>query len=221
MKNFIVLVALLGLTACSTVPPPPPQPQFQPPPPPPPPTPVVQPFADNKTFMLVRPMEYEIFDSNETVVVPTGFVTDLASAPQGLWSLGVSPHGTYSRAAIIHDYLYWSQVCTREQADNIMLLAMIESGVSSTQQFLMYRGVDFGGNFAWIKNKADREKGLPRIIPEELWGEIEPNMTWAQWEKELVRQNVKDPVFPKEASYCRLGSDEYVEQQSKTLEAGD
>jgi hypothetical protein len=30
---------------------------------------------------------------------------------------GLSPHEQYSRAAIIHDYLYCSQGCIRAQAD--------------------------------------------------------------------------------------------------------
>jgi hypothetical protein len=185
-----------------------------------PPPPIIQPFADNKAFMLVRDMVYRIFDSNEAVVVPMGFVTDFASAPQALWSLGVSPHGRYSRAAVIHDYLYWSQVCTKEQADNIMLLAMIESDVSKSERFLMYKGVDFGGNPSWNENKADKAKGLPRVVPSKLSLVIPHNATWEMWEKELVRQKVKDPVFPKEPGYCRLGSDEYVEKQLKKLEKG-
>ena len=40
-------------------------------------------------------------------------MTDYASIPSVLWSFGLSPHGLYSRAAVIHDYLYWTQLCTR------------------------------------------------------------------------------------------------------------
>jgi hypothetical protein len=217
VKKVIILSAIF-LAGCQVLPPLPPDAPVVGSPPAPP---IIVPYADNKAFMLVRDMVYEIFDSNESIVVPIGFVTDFASAPQALWSLGVSPHGRYSRAAIIHDYLYWSQVCTKEEADNIMLLAMIESEVSSGERFLMYRGVDFGGNPSWEENKADRGKGLPRVVPEALMLSAPPNATWEEWEKELVRLNVKDPIFPSGASYCRLGTDEYVEQKLKELEKRD
>jgi hypothetical protein len=46
------------------------------------------------------------------------------------WSADLSPNGKYSKAAIVHDYLYWTQGCTREQADNLLDIAMKESNVS-------------------------------------------------------------------------------------------
>ena len=45
----------------------------------------------------------------------------------GVTSSGNTP---YTRAAVIHDYLYWAQPCTREQSDNLLMIAMKESGVS-------------------------------------------------------------------------------------------
>jgi hypothetical protein len=78
-----------------------------------PPSPTVRAFGDNKFWVTVEPMDYVIGSTNDRISVPKGFVTDFASIPQGLWSLGLSPHGQYSRAAVIHDYLYWSQGCTR------------------------------------------------------------------------------------------------------------
>lgn len=62
------------------------------------------------------------------ITVPSGFVPDGASIPRIL-HIAIPTTGWYGRAAIIHDYLYWSQLCTREQADNLMLIAMKESTV--------------------------------------------------------------------------------------------
>lgn len=75
----------------------------------PPPSPAVRAFGDNKFWVTIEPMNYVIGNTNDRIAVPKGFVTDFASIPQGLWSLGLSPHGRYGRAAVIHDYLYWSQ----------------------------------------------------------------------------------------------------------------
>lgn len=69
-----------------------------------PPSPAVRAFGDNKFWITVEDMPYVIGSTSERIVVPKGFVTDFASIPQPLWSLGLSPHGQYSRAAVIHDY---------------------------------------------------------------------------------------------------------------------
>jgi len=50
--------------------------------------------------------------------VPAGFVTDFASTPRALWSV-IPPTGRYQLAAVVHDFLYWDQGCTREQADTV------------------------------------------------------------------------------------------------------
>ena len=66
--------------------------------------PNLKPFADSKDFMLVRDMVYILGETDISITVPKEFVTDFASVPKGLWSFGLSPHGKFSKAAIIHDY---------------------------------------------------------------------------------------------------------------------
>src|SRR5437868_748210 len=70
-----------------------------------PPLVTVTPFADSRHFMLERDTVFRIAGSVQPIVVPAGFVTDFASIPRAFWS-GMSPHGQYSRAAVLHDYLY-------------------------------------------------------------------------------------------------------------------
>ena len=86
-----------------------------------PPSPAVRAFGDNKFWITVEDMIYVIGSTSERIVVPKGFVTDFASIPQPLWSLGLTPDGQYSRAAVVHDYLYWSQGCTRAQSDRLLV----------------------------------------------------------------------------------------------------
>ncbi|MFT5136709.1 MAG: hypothetical protein ACI9XU_001879 [Arenicella sp.] len=174
-------------------------------------------FNDSEYFMLREDMSWKIMDTNEEIVVPRGFVTDFASVPVALASFGIGAHGAYSRAATIHDFLYWAQICNKEQADNLMLLAMIESDVSRKNQFTMYEGVNWGGTMAWKTNKADREKGKLRVVPKEFWGDIQANQTWPEVETVLETKEAKDPIFPKQANYCLLGSDQYIKQQRKKL----
>src|SRR4051812_2279337 len=45
---------------------------------------------------------------DELIVAPAGFVTDLASIPRIVWSV-YPPDGPWVKAAIIHDFLYYTQ----------------------------------------------------------------------------------------------------------------
>src|SRR5262245_38142541 len=49
---------------------------------------------------------------SDPFTVPAGFVTDLASIPRIFWS-ALPRDGEYAYAAILHDYLYWTQVRDR------------------------------------------------------------------------------------------------------------
>jgi hypothetical protein len=64
--------------------------------------------ANQVFWILWTDMKWEIGNSGVFIVVLAGFVTDFASIPQGLWTFGLTPTGSYGRAAIIHDYLYWT-----------------------------------------------------------------------------------------------------------------
>ncbi|MHB8091760.1 MAG: DUF1353 domain-containing protein [Syntrophales bacterium] len=170
-----------------------------------PPSPAVRAFGDNKFWITVEDMTYVIGSTNERIVVPKGFVTDFASIPQALWSLGLSPHGQYSRAAVVHDYLYWSQGCTRDQADRLLVVAMKESTVSSFDEFLVYQGVNIGGMGPWNANATERKAGLPRVVPEKYLRPADPNINWPKYREMLFKQGVKDPPFEQNPSYCVYG----------------
>ena len=171
-----------------------------------PPSPLVRAFGDNQFWIVVEDMVYVIGSTNERIVVPKGFVTDFASIPQPLWGVGLSPQGQYSRAAVIHDYLYWSQICSRGQADRLLVIAMKESRVSSFDEFLVYQGVNIGGAGPWDANAAERKAGLPRIVPEQYLRPADPNTNWPSYREFLVKQGVKDPPFEQDQSYCPYGN---------------
>ena len=91
--------------------------------------------------------------------VPAGFKTDLASIPQFLWSV-LPPVGRYDRAAVVHDYLYRFNGCTRKEADDVLFEAMAVLGVRATQRWTIYAGVRAGG---WLPWKNYRE-GKPETV---------------------------------------------------------
>lgn len=196
LKLTALLVASTLLAGCKT-----------------PPSPAVRAFGDNKFWITVEEMPYIIGKTTEKIVVPKGFVTDFASIPQGLWSLGLSPHGQYSRAAIVHDYLYWSQGCSRDQADRLLLIAMKESNVGKFDELAVYRGVNLGGGGSWNENAREKSAKLPRVIPEKYQRPADPNVTWPTYRKMLVGLRVEDPTFETNPSYCKYGDNSSVPVQ--------
>lgn len=103
-------------------------------------------------------IDLDIYDTKETIrgtattriVIPTGFVTDFASVPRALWNL-LPPTGRYTRAAVIHDFLYRTPgLCTRAQADAVLYEAMkYPCHVGFFTRWTIWAGVRVGGHFAY------------------------------------------------------------------------
>ena len=170
-----------------------------------PPSPAVRAFGDNRFWITLDDMRYTVGTTDKVIVVPQGFVTDFASIPQFLWSFGLSPNGQYSRAAIVHDYLYWTQGCTRDEADRLLFIAMAESNVKPMTRYAVYGGVSIAGKGPWDGNAKERQEGLLRIVPKDYLSPSDPNVSWPAYRDMLVRDGVKDPTFDQHPSYCRLG----------------
>jgi hypothetical protein len=144
-----------------------------------PPAPIV-PFADWDFYYtrgLVTWTPPEGSNVSFCVQVPIGFVTDLASIPREFWAI-LSPHARYSYPAIIHDYLYWMQICTRDVADDVLKLAMKDMKVSGAQVFTIYKAVRIAGRGAWSSNSAMRQAGEKRILKQ---FPTDMNTTWLEW----------------------------------------
>lgn len=104
-----------------------------------------------RDWILLRSLTYKVGDlnSNHTITVPKGFVTDLASVPRFLWWF-IPPFGTHASASVLHDYLYRSGNYTdRKEADAIFHEAMIVSDTPRVRARLMWLAVRVFGWFAW------------------------------------------------------------------------
>ncbi|HET9208603.1 MAG TPA: DUF1353 domain-containing protein, partial [Burkholderiaceae bacterium] len=76
------------------------------------------------TFMVRDALTMSFKDGTPAIVVPAGFVTDMASVPKRLrWWEGKADSSI--APAIVHDYLYWVQPCSQEEADAVMYTAMV------------------------------------------------------------------------------------------------
>tara|TARA_Y100000310_G_scaffold325691_2_gene389529 strand:- start:2007 stop:2372 length:366 start_codon:yes stop_codon:yes gene_type:complete len=103
-------------------------------------------------FRVERAFVYKVgFEfSNESVVVPEGFLTDFASVPWWAQWL-ISKTGKYNQAAVLHDYMYdkLSWRYTKERADFIFYEAMKVLNVPVWRRELMFLGVQIGGKGRW------------------------------------------------------------------------
>lgn len=97
---------------------------------------------DAATWALVEELTYR--GRWQRFVVPAGFVTDFATVPRVVTWL-VPRFGTYTRAAILHDWLITegirSGAVSSRQADGIFRRVMRESGVPVLRRWLMWTGV--------------------------------------------------------------------------------
>jgi hypothetical protein len=101
--------------------------------------------VDADRWSLVDDLVYR--GSWERFVVPAGFRTDFATVPRVVTWL-VPRFGTYTLAAILHDWLVSEGIRTgvvsSPEADGIFRRVMRESGVPVLRRWLMWAGVRWG-----------------------------------------------------------------------------
>jgi hypothetical protein len=167
------------------------------------------PFGDAKYYVITGPIRYRVGHAKLPVVVPRGFVTDLASVPRTFWSV-LPRDGKYLSAAILHDYMYWDQRCNRAEADRILKMNMDDFGVSGFDKFAVYQAVKTAGGSSWEEN-TNAKKTTIRVIPEPhltnfLEADLDATRTWQAVHAELIARGVQpvaDANNPKMAETCR------------------
>ena len=107
-------------------------------------------------------------------------MTDLASVPKPFWRL-LRPDGEYTYAAIVHDFLYWTQTRSRNVADEIFKFGLQDFRMDTRITTILYSAARVAGGGAWRKNaelKARGEKRFLRQFPED------PRVRWEDWKKQ-------------------------------------
>jgi hypothetical protein len=178
IRLWLLLPILILYTSCASIPPP-----------------TLQPFEDGNEWLVAVPLVYKIGNTGKEIVVPAGFITDLASVPRQFCQLLPSTD-RYLRAAIVHDFLYWDQACSKSAADKTLLAGMIESHVPKWKQAIVFRGVDLGGSRAWEGNAADRRNGLVRVLPVR-YRHVPSGLTWFEYRKQLAAARVQEEPYPR------------------------
>lgn len=126
---------------------------------------VVTPLADGATWVILSDFGYDVGTegSGDRITVRVGFQTDFASIPRIFWVV-LPRWGRYGNAAVVHDWLYWTQERPRAAADAIFHEGMGVLGVRRVTRWVIYTAVRVFGRFAWIRNRADRAAGFDRVL---------------------------------------------------------
>ena len=133
-------------------------------------------------YFLTAPISWTPNPGQEryaAVTVPKGFVTDFASIPRPFWS-ALRPDGEYAYAAVVHDYLYWTQTRSREEADDILKMAMEDFDVGTVKVGAIYIAAHLAGKAAWNGNTQKKAQGEKRILAK---FPQDPRVTWEDWKR--------------------------------------
>lgn len=129
----------------------------------------VSPADDRWWVILTDTFSYDVGveGSLDRIKVPYGFATDFASTPSFLWGIMGGPWGKHGNAAVIHDWLYYSQTRPREEADRIFHEGMRVMTVPPVRAWMMWAAVRVFGRSAWRKNgRIAKENPETKIRPD-------------------------------------------------------
>lgn len=102
--------------------------------------------------MILRDIAYTTAELGP-VVVPRGFESDGCSMPRLFWRMFGHPFDMrYLREAVLHDWLYRYQPCSRKTADRIFRSALV-GRVGHIRRWAIYWGLRIGGGPAWRRNR--------------------------------------------------------------------
>jgi hypothetical protein len=110
------------------------------------PQPIIQPLSDGIRWVLVEP--YTLQTDEGSITAPPGYITDLASTPRCIWWI-FPPFGTYTGAAVIHDWLYTNELYTRKIDDDIFYDISRLGGTPVWKAYWMYLNLRWFGWVGW------------------------------------------------------------------------
>lgn len=114
------------------------------------------------------------------VTVSEGFVTEFSSIPKIYW-YAMSPNGEYAYASVVHEYLYWTQTRSREEADHILEMTLEDLGLDAQKAKAIYNSVRAGGQRVWSNNISMKARGEKRILVK--FPDDPGTTSWSDWKQ--------------------------------------
>lgn len=119
--------------------------------------------VDDKIWLLLKEIEYK--GAKDSFQIPIGQYTDFASVPRVfVWFL--PRYGRYTKAAILHDYLWQVEVpkgMSRIDADGLFRQAMRQLEVPFLRRWIMWAAVRWASLFKHA-GRAEWWKEIPRLV---------------------------------------------------------
>ena len=112
-------------------------------------------YIDGRTWRVVHAMVYKS-RTHGFIWVARGFLTDFASIPRFFWRI-LPPTGQYGKAAVVHDWLYFTGAYPRNVCDHLFLEAMEDLDVGWFTRRAMYRAVRMFGGGAWNRQRGNTQ----------------------------------------------------------------
>jgi len=103
---------------------------------------------DDGRWRLMAPLIYDSDVAGKVIVVPTGFITDLASVPRVPIAYMLAG-GSSNEASVVHDYLYSQHLVDRATADAVLREASAVTGVPAWRRAIMWAAVRAFGGSHW------------------------------------------------------------------------
>jgi len=105
---------------------------------------------------------YELTDDfqsqhqEQTIWVPKFFQYDGASIPPAAYQIVGTPFNPrFMKAAVVHDWLYYTQQFSRDVADGIFYDLLIDAGVPKLKAIVMRESVQNFGAWYWDNDEED------------------------------------------------------------------
>jgi hypothetical protein len=131
-------------------------------------TPLVTEYLDGFNWRIMEPFDYYRTDDPSSLIrIPKGFITDFASVPRLFWHL-IPPTGHYGKAAVVHDWLYATEMLRRKDCDYIFYEAMGVLGVPIYKKWIMLRAVRNFGAPVWMHHSltaVNLDRALGGLAP--------------------------------------------------------
>jgi hypothetical protein len=124
-------------------------------------TPAGQPVPDE--WVVDQPL-IALRSNGDKLIVPRGYITDLASIPRPLRAV-FDINGLMRAPAVLHDWLYSSQRYSRAECDAVFLEALEARGVPKAERYAIYSGVRAFGWSHWSTRKATLGLNAQDFVP--------------------------------------------------------
>ncbi|WNJ97382.1 DUF1353 domain-containing protein [Vibrio ruber] len=118
--------------------------------------PVTEPHSSKLDEAYEVAEDFGIVNQGISIRVPKFFQYDGASVPSAAYSIIGTPFNPrFMTAAVVHDWLYYTHLLSRSDADQLFYELLRESGVKKIKAILMREAVEAFGHFYWENNEDD------------------------------------------------------------------